>query len=183
MPETQTLRREPELREILASRCSTGRSSGPTSPGGGTSGRRLRRRCSCRRWRDPSTPCRGSPEPAGEWVRHSSRHQRRQVDHHPVNSHVAVGRHQRRRLRAVDGLVEGPGTLARALSFRVADPDVGKSGPAILPRWQRRRPVRPAPAHAEPFHRNISGGEHHGNRAPVAAAPGGGGKRGDIAVG
>nr|GMD94021.1 hypothetical protein EUGRSUZ_F00363 [Ipomoea batatas] len=58
--------------------------------------------------------CSGSGEQAG------------QVNHHSVQTDVVVRRNQRWALRAVNGLVEGPGAVSWALSFRVSDPDIGK---------------------------------------------------------
>ncbi|KAG0470082.1 hypothetical protein HPP92_016782 [Vanilla planifolia] len=58
-------------------------------------------------------------------IRYRAGKQSGQVDHHPVGTDVTVGRPERRSLRAVWRLVEGPGALPRALRQRVPDPEVG----------------------------------------------------------
>lgn len=53
--------------------------------------------------------------------------------------------------------MKGPGALARALSGRVANPNVCKSAEL----GSGREAVVPASAHTEPFHRHIFSGKDH----------------------
>lgn len=108
---------------------------------------RLRR---CRRW--------ALEVAVVERVRHGPRQDRGEVDDHSVYADVSVWGHQRRRLRAVNGLMKRPGTMPGALSLRVTHPRVRNS---VLP---RRIPVSTAPAPAEPVHGNILIRQHNVNR-------------------
>ncbi|CAD5188240.1 unnamed protein product [Musa acuminata subsp. malaccensis] len=113
-------------------------------------------------WRLP----RPLKESVAERVGDGAGHQGRQVDHHAVDSDVAVGRHQRRRLWPVHGLVEGPRAPARALLRRVAHPDVGGPGVPV-------GTVQAAVAHAEALDRHVLGGEHERDSTLLRTGPGG----------
>lgn len=93
-------------------------------------------------------------------VRGGTGQQRRKVDDDALHPHVAVGGHQRRRLRTVERLVEGPGALARALAGRVPHPD--EPGRSLEP------PMRPAAARAEALDRHVRRGDDDGD-GPGAA--------------
>ncbi|PON50337.1 hypothetical protein TorRG33x02_314670 [Trema orientale] len=89
-----------------------------------------------------------------EGVGHGPSQKASQVDDHSVQAHVVVGRHQGRGLGPVNGLVEGPGALARALGLGVSDPDVSELVVLALDVSAfggGGRAVGPALAHAEPF--------------------------------
>lgn len=58
------------------------------------------------------------------WVSNGTSDYCSQVNYHPVNPNVPVRRHQRRRLRAVHGLMKRPRALTRTLSLRVPHPSV-----------------------------------------------------------
>nr|GMD86461.1 hypothetical protein EUGRSUZ_F00363 [Ipomoea batatas] len=78
---------------------------------------------------------------------------------HSVHANVAVGRHQRRCLRAHNGLMKRPRAFPRALSLRVTHPGVRNW---ILP---SRGFVSSARARAEPVHGNIFIRQDNGNRS------------------
>ncbi|KAF7850381.1 hypothetical protein BT93_L5557 [Corymbia citriodora subsp. variegata] len=88
--------------------------------------------------------------PVRERVRGGPGDEACEVDHHPVDADVTVGRHQRRALRAVLGLVERPRALPRALRLRVAHPDVREP----------RAPAVDLDGTDQPLDGHVGGGEH-----------------------
>ncbi|KAK3423538.1 hypothetical protein EUGRSUZ_F00363 [Eucalyptus grandis] len=108
--------------------------------------------------------------PVRERVRGGPGEEACQVDHHPVDGDIPVGRHQRRALRAVLGLVERPRALPRALRLRVAHPDVREPrAPALDLDGTDGGVVGAAPAHAEPLDGHVGRGEHHVDGVPLFA--------------
>ncbi|RDX60927.1 hypothetical protein CR513_60892, partial [Mucuna pruriens] len=91
------------------------------------------------------------PERVGNGPRQQTSH----VDDHSVEAHVVVRRNQGRALWAVNGLVEGPRALTRALRLRVTHPHVSKLATT------RRGTVSPTPAGTEPVHGYVRGCENH----------------------
>ncbi|KAK3014572.1 hypothetical protein RJ639_008904 [Escallonia herrerae] len=93
-----------------------------------------------------------------ERVRGRCRQKAGQVYDHAVEAHVVVGRHQRWALWAVDGLVERPGALTRALGLRVANPDVCELGilaPDAFDLGTRCRSMGATPARAKTINRYV----------------------------
>lgn len=102
-------------------------------------------------------------EPIPKRVRRRPSQQARQVDNHPVDTHIVVRRHQRWALRPINRLVKRPSAMTRALSLGVPNPNVSEFVAFVVPLGTPRRggTVGSASAHAEALNCHVSRGQNY----------------------